>query len=141
VAAHYPFQKSSASSLARAHGIAQINIINYKILRGDVRIHSVVRMLRRSIPEHACVLYFNNPFAEPIFARVLAMSNCPRAWAPEDLSPISSSLATEPTAPKRSDVGACCALREHRFGSYWLSAGSYELRIFETANSWRSLSG
>ena len=74
VASHYPFGEVVGVEFSPAlHEIAEDNIRKYQSpARRCQNVRSVCADAATfALPEHDCVLYFNNPFAEPVFARVL----------------------------------------------------------------------
>ena len=74
VASHYPFGEVVGVEFSTAlHEIAEDNIRKYQSpARRCQNVRSVCADAATfALPEHDCVLYFNNPFAEPVFARVL----------------------------------------------------------------------
>jgi SAM-dependent methyltransferase len=151
VAAHYPFREVVGVEFSHElHGIAQINIINYKSsARRCQDIHSVCADAASfTIPEHACVLYFNNPFAEPIFARVLRNVQTAHERGHQKIYLLYQQLSGDLETDRTQNVAMlerAAFLREQqvrfRTGFTRFLLGSYELRIFETANSWRSIRG
>ena len=75
VAPHYPFREVVGVEFSpELHETAEANIRRYRSpQRRCPRVRSVCADAATfALPAPDCVLYFNNPFAEPVFARVLA---------------------------------------------------------------------
>ena len=94
-----------------------------------------------ALPDHDCVLYFNNPFAEPVFARVLANVQAAHERSHRKLHVLYQQLAGELETDRTHNLAMLersVFLRERqvRFPSrrsrYLL--GSYELRMFESVD-------
>jgi predicted RNA methylase len=71
VASHYPFRQVVGVEFSpELHEIAKENIRRYQNpARRCQAVHSICADAATfALPEHACVLYFNNPFAGPILA-------------------------------------------------------------------------
>jgi SAM-dependent methyltransferase len=144
VASHYPFRRAIGVEFSpELHEIAQENIRRYQSpARRCQAVYSVCADAATfALPEHACVLYFNNPFAGPIFARVLRNLQLARARARRKVYVLYQQLAGDLETDRTHNIAMLQGsgfLREKqvRFPTrrtrYLL--GSYELRIFESVD-------
>jgi SAM-dependent methyltransferase len=144
VASHYPFrQVLGVEFSSELHHIAQENIRRYQSpARRCQAVHSIcVDAATFALPEHACVLYFNNPFAGPVFARVLRNVQLAHERASRKVYVLYQQLAGDLETDRTNNVAMLQDsgfLREKqvrfptRRARYLL--GSYELRIFESVD-------
>jgi SAM-dependent methyltransferase len=144
VASHYPFREVVGVEFSPAlHQIAQDNIRKYQSpARRCQQVYSVCADAASfALPEHDCVLYFNNPFAEPVFARVLANIQASFERSPRRLHVLYQQLAGELETDRTGNIAmlegsAFLRERQVRFPSrrarYLL--GSYDLRRFESVD-------
>lgn len=144
VASHYPFREVVGVEFSPAlHQIAEDNIRRYQSpARRCRRVRSVCADATTfALPEHDCVLYFNNPFAEPVFAQVLANVRAAHEHSHRKLYILYQQLAGELETDRTHNVAMLEGsgfLRQGqvRFPSrrarYLL--GSYDLRIFESVD-------
>jgi hypothetical protein len=148
VASHYPFHEVVGAEFSgELHEIAQDNIHKY---RSPARRCQNVRSVRAdaatlALPERGCVLYFNNPFAGPVFARVLRNIEVAHERAHRKIYVLYQRLAGDLETDRTNNIAMleCSAfLREKRIrfpsrlSRYLL--GSYELRIFESVDQSRA---
>ena len=148
VASHYPFREVLGAEFApELHQIAQDNIRRYQ---SPARRCQDVRSICAdaagfALPEHDCVLYFNNPFAGPVFARVLGNVRAAHQRAHRKLYVLYQRLAGDLETDRTGNVAMlqrCGFLCERpvrfpsRLSRYLL--GSYELRIFESVDQPRT---
>jgi len=144
VASHYPFRQVIGVEFSpELHEIAQENIRRYQSpARRCQAVRSVCADAATfALPEHACVLYFNNPFAGPIFARVLRNLQVARERARCKVYVIYQQLAGDLETDRTHNIAMLQGsgfLREKqvRFPTRRTRCplGSYELRIFETVD-------
>jgi SAM-dependent methyltransferase len=144
VASHYPFREVVGVEFSPAlHEIAEDNIRKYQSpARRCQNVRSVCADAATfPLPEHNCVLYFNNPFAEPVFARVLGNVQAAHERSHRKLYVLYQQLAGELETDRTHNIAMLersMFLRERqvRFPSrrsrYLL--GSYELRMFESVD-------
>jgi SAM-dependent methyltransferase len=144
VASHYPFREVVGVEFSpQLHETAEANIRRYQNpLRRCQRVRSVCADAATfALPEPDCVLYFNNPFAEPVFARVLANVRAAQERSRGKLYVLYQQLAGELETDRTQNVvmlERSTFLRERhvRFPSrrarYLL--GSYDLRMFESVD-------
>jgi Methyltransferase domain len=144
IASHYPFREVVGVEFSPAlHEIAQDNIRRYQSPARRCRnVRSVCAdAASYALPERECVLYFNNPFAEPVFARVLANIQAAHARSHCKLYFLYQQLAGDLETDHTQNVAMLERsgfLRERhiRFPSrrsrYLLA--SYELRMFESVD-------
>lgn len=144
VASHYPFRQIVGIEFSpELHEIAQENIRRYQSsARRCQDVHSICADAATfALPEHACVFYFNNPFAGPIFARVLRNIQVARERAHRKVYVLYQQLADGLETDRTHNIAMLQDsgfLREKRVrfptrrSRYLL--GSYELRIFESVD-------
>jgi SAM-dependent methyltransferase len=142
VASHYPFREVVGVEFSPAlHEIAEDNIRRYQSpARRCQNVRSVCADAATfALPEHDCVLYFNNPFAEPVFARVLGNIQAAHERSHRKLYVLYQQLAGELEADRTHNIAMLersVFLRERqvRFPSRRARCllGSYELRMFES---------
>jgi len=142
VASHYPFREVVGVEFApELHQVAQDNIHKYRSpARRCQNVRSVCADAATfALPEQECVLYFNNPFAEPVFARVLRNIEVARERAHRKVYVLYQQLAGDLETDRTRNIARlqrCAFLRERqvrfptRRSRYLL--GSYELRVFES---------
>jgi Methyltransferase domain len=142
VASHYPFREVVGVEFSPAlHEVAEDNIRRYQSPARRCRnVRSVCADAAAfGLPDHDCVLYFNNPFAEPVFARVLANVRSAHERTPGKLYVLYQQLAGELETDRTHNVAMLERsgfLRERpvpfpsRRARFLL--GSYDLRIFES---------
>jgi hypothetical protein len=144
LASHYPFREVVGVEFSPAlHEIAQDNIRRYQSpARRCQNVHSVCADAATfALPEREYVLYFNNPFAEPVFTRVLDNIQAAHGRSQRKLYFLYQQLAGDLETDHTKNI----AMLEHspflrerlvRFPSrrsrYLL--GSYELRMFESVD-------
>jgi SAM-dependent methyltransferase len=144
VASHYPFREVVGVEFSPAlHRIAEDNIRRYQSPARRCRsVRSVCADAATfPLPDHDCVLYFNNPFAEPVFARVLANVQAAHQRSPRKLYVLYQQLVGELETDRTNNVAMLeCAgflrQRQVRFPSRrarWL-LGSYDLQMFESVD-------
>jgi SAM-dependent methyltransferase len=145
VASHYPFREVVGVEFSPAlHEIAEDNICKYQSpARRCQDVRSVCADAASfAPPEHDCVLYFNNPFAEPVFARVLGNVQAAHEHSYCKLYLLYQQLAGELETDRTHNIRMLersMFLRERqilfpsRRSRYLL--GSYELRMFESVAS------
>ena len=144
VAAHHPFREVVGIEFSpELHEIASSNIHSYTSPARRCRnVRSVCADAASfPIPERECVLYFNNPFAEPVFARVLANIRAAHEPHPaQELRALSTARRRPGGRPHRQHrdpaTGHLPPRRPVRFPTRRarLLLGSYELRIFESVD-------
>jgi SAM-dependent methyltransferase len=144
VASHYPFREVVGVEFSpELHETAEANIRRYQSpLRRCPRVRSVCADAATfALPAPDCVLYFNNPFAEPVFARVLANVQAAHESSRGKLYVLYQQLAGELETDRTQNIAILersAFLRERhvRFPSrrsrYLL--GSYDLRMFESVD-------
>jgi SAM-dependent methyltransferase len=143
VASHYPFRRVIGVEFSpELHEIAQENIRRYQSpARRCQAVYSVCADAATfALSEHACVLYFNNPFAGPVFARVLRNIQIARERARKVYvlyQQLAGDLETDRTRNIAMLQGSGFLHEKQvrfptRRSRYLL--GSYELRIFETVD-------
>lgn len=144
VASHYPFRQVVGVEFSpELHEIAQENIRRYQSpARRCQAVHSICADATTfGLPKHACVLYFNNPFGGPIFARVLHNLQVAREPAHPKVYVFYQQLAGDLETDRTHNIAMLQDsgfLREKqvrfptRRSRYLL--GSYELRIFESVD-------
>jgi Methyltransferase domain len=144
VASHYPFREVVGVEFSPAlHEIAQDNIRKYRSpARRCQNVRSVCADAARfALPEQACVLYFNNPFAGPIFACVLRNIQVLHERAHCKIHVLYQQLAGDLETDRTDNIAMLERsgfLREKpirflsRRSRYLL--GSYEPRIFESVD-------
>jgi Methyltransferase domain len=144
VASHYPFHEVVGVEFSpELHQIAEENIQKYRSpARRCQNVRSVCAdAASLELPEHECVLYFNNPFAEPVFARVLRNIQAVHERGHHRIYVLYQRLAGDLEADHTSNIAMLersAFLREKqvrfpsRFSRYLL--GSYEMRIFESVD-------
>ena len=145
VASHYPFREVVGVEFSLAlHETAKGNIRRYQSpARRCQRVRSVCADAATfALPEHDCVLYFNNPFAEPVFAQVLANVRAAHERSRGKLYVLYQQLAGELETDRTHNVAMLersefLRPRQVRFPSrrvrYLL--GSYDLRMFESIDA------
>jgi SAM-dependent methyltransferase len=142
VASHYPFREVVGVEFSpELHEIAEDNIRRYRSPARRCReVRSVCADAAAfALPGRDCVLYFNNPFAEPVFARVLANVQTAHARSRGKLYVLYQQLAGELETDRTGNVAMLERsgfLRERRVRfptrrSRYLLA-SYDLRMFES---------
>ena len=144
VAAHHPFREVVGVEFSpELHEIASSNIRSYTSPARRCRnVHSVCADAASfPIPERERVLYFNNPFAGPVFARVLANIRAAHERAPHKSYVLYQQLAGDLEADRTDNIATlqrAAFLRERRVRFPSRRArfllGSYELRIFESVD-------
>jgi SAM-dependent methyltransferase len=144
VASHYPFREVVGVEFSpELHEIAEDNIRRYQSPSRRCRhVRSVCADAADFVlPDHDCVLYFNNPFAEPVFVQVLANVQSARERSRRKLYVLYQQLAGELETDRTHNVAMlerAGFLRERpvRFPSRRARflLGSYELRIFESVD-------
>jgi Methyltransferase domain len=144
VASHYPFRRVVGVEFSsELHQIAQENIRRYQSPARRCRaVYSVCADAATfALPERACVLYFNNPFAGPVFARVLGNIQVAHERAHPKLYALYQQLAGDLETDRTDNIAMLRDsgfLREKqvrfptRRSRYLL--GSYELRVFESVD-------
>jgi SAM-dependent methyltransferase len=144
VASHYPFRQVVGVEFStELHQIAQENIRRYQSpARRCQAVHSICTDAATfALPEHACVLYFNNPFAGPVFAQVLRNVQVAHERARRKVYVLYQQLAGDLESDRTNNIAMLQDsgfLREKRVrfptrrSRYLL--GSYELRIFESVD-------
>jgi SAM-dependent methyltransferase len=144
VASHYPFRQVVGVEFSpELHEIAQENIRKYQSpARRCQAVYSVCAdAATLALPEQACVLYFNNPFAGPIFACVLHNLQVAHQRARRKVYVLYQQLADDLETDRTHNIAMLQGsgfLREHqvrfptRRSRYLL--GSYELRVFESVD-------
>jgi predicted RNA methylase len=144
VASHYPFRRVVGVEFSpELHEIAQENIRRYQSPARRCRdVQSICTDATTfALPEHACVLYFNNPFAGPVFARVLRNIQIARERASRKVYVLYQQLADDLETDRTHNVAMLQRsgfLREQqvqfptRRSRYLLS--SYELRVFTSVD-------
>jgi hypothetical protein len=144
VASHYPFREVVGVEFSpELHEIAQENIRRYSSpARRSQNVHSICADAATfPLPEHECVLYFNNPFAGPIFAGVLRNIQDAHQRAHRKVYVLYQQLAGDLETDRTPNIAMLERsefLREKqirfpsRLARYLL--GSYELRIFESVD-------
>lgn len=144
VASHYPFRQVTGVEFSpELHKIAQDNIRRYQspARRCQVVCSVCADAATFALPEHACVLYFNNPFAGPVFARVLRNLQVAHERARRKVYVLYQQLAGDLETDRTDNIAMLQGsdfLREKqvrfptRRSRYLL--GSYELRIFESVD-------
>jgi SAM-dependent methyltransferase len=145
VASHYPFLEVVGVEFSRAlHEIAEDNIRKYQSpTRRCQNVRSVCADAATfALPEHDCVLYFNNPFAAPVFADVLGNIRAAYERSHCKIHVLYQQLAGELEVDRSNNVAlleqsSFLSERQVRFPStrarYLLR--SYELRMFESVDS------
>ncbi len=144
VASHYPFGEVVGVEFSPTlHEIADDNIRKYQSpARRCQNVRSVCADAATfALPEHDCVLYFNNPFAEPVFARVLGNVRAAHERSHRKLHVLYQQLAGELETDRTHNLAMLersVFLRERQVGfpshrSRCL-LGSYELRMFESVD-------
>jgi hypothetical protein len=142
VASHYPFREVIGVEFSpELHELALENIRRYRSPeRRCPRVRSVwADAAAFPIPERECVLFFNNPFAGPVFDRVLANAQAAHQRAQRKLYVLYQQLAGDLETDRTQNIALLRGsgfLRERpvRFPSRstrWLLR-SYELRVFES---------
>jgi SAM-dependent methyltransferase len=143
-ASHYPFRQVIGVEFSpELHEIAEENIRRYQSsARRCQAVYSVCADAATfTLPEHACVLYFNNPFAGPIFARVLHNLQAAGEPAPRKVYLFYQQLAGDLETDRTHNIAMLqgsgfLSEKQVRFPTrrsrYLL--GSYELRIFESVD-------
>jgi SAM-dependent methyltransferase len=144
VASHYPFRQVVGVEFSpELHEIAEENIRRYQ---NPARRCQAMRSICAdaatfALPEHACVLYFNNPFAGPILAQVLRNIHVAREPAHPKVYVLYQQLAGDLETDRTQNIAMLQDsgfLRERqlrfptRRSRYLL--GSYDLRIFESVD-------
>jgi Methyltransferase domain len=144
VASHYPFREVVGAEFSpELHEIAQDNVHRYRSpARRCQNVRSVCADAATfALPERECVLYFNNPFAEPVFARVLGNIQAAHERSRRKVYVLYQRLAGDLETDRTSNVAMLersAFLRENqirfpsRLSRYLL--GSYELRVFESVD-------
>ena len=144
VASHYPFREVIGVEFSPAlHEIAEDNIRKYQSpARRCQQVRSVCADAASfALPQHDCVLYFNNPFAEPVFARVLGNVQAAHERAQRKLYVLYQQLADDLETDRTGNIAMLersVFLRERqvsfpsRRARYLL--GSYDLRMFESVD-------
>ena len=144
VASHYPFrQVVGVEFSAELHQIAHENIRRYQSpARRCQAVQSICADAAAfALPAHACVLYFNNPFAGPVFARVLRNVQVAHERTRVKVYVLYQQLAGDLETDRTNNIAMLQDsgfLREKqvrfptRRSRYLL--GSYELRIFESVD-------
>ena len=142
VAAHYPFaQVVGAEFSPELHAMAEANIAGY--LRAERPARSVRSVCADAatfdLPEQDLVLYFNNPFAGPVFDQVLKNIQAAHERSGRKVyvlyQQLASGLEQDPT-DNLATLQRCEFLRERavrypsRVAGFLL--GSYDLRVFES---------
>jgi len=144
VASHYPFREVVGVEFSPAlHEIAEDNIRRYQ---SPERLCQNVRSVSADaasfpIREREYVLYFNNPFAEPVFARVLGNIQAAHERSHRKLYVLYQQLAGDLETDRTQNIAMLERsgfLRErhvrfHCRPSRYLLA-SYDLRIFESTD-------
>jgi SAM-dependent methyltransferase len=144
VASHYPFREVVGVEFSpELNQAAEANIRKYQSpLRRCWRVRSVCADAATfAIPEPDCVLYFNNPFAEPVFAQVLDNVRAAHQRSRGKFYVLYQQLAGELETDRTENVAMleCSEFlheRRIRFPSrrsrYLL--GSYDMRLFESVD-------
>jgi hypothetical protein len=144
VASHYPFREVVGAEFSpELHEIAQDNIQKYQSAARRCRnVRSICAdAASLELPEQECVLYFNNPFAEPVFGDVLGNIQAVHEHAHRKIYVLYQRLAGDLETDRTNNIAmleASTFLRERqirfpsRFSRYLL--GSYEMRIFESVD-------
>lgn len=144
VASHYPFREVVGVEFSpELHETAEANIRRYESpMRRCRHVRSVCADAATfALPELDCVLYFNNPFAEPIFAQVLANVRAAHERSRGKFYFLYQQLAGELETDRTQNVAMLersAFLRERhvRFPSRWSRylLGSYDMRMFESVD-------
>jgi len=144
VAAHHPFREVVGVEFSpELHEIAASNIRMYTSPARRCRnVRSVCADAASfRIPEGDRILYFNNPFAAPVFAQVLANIRAAHERAPTKSYVLYQQLAGDLETDRTDNIAImqrAAFLRERpiRFLSRRARflLGSYELRIFESVD-------
>jgi SAM-dependent methyltransferase len=144
VASHYPFREVIGVEFSRElHQTAEDNIRRYQSpARRCKRVRSVCADAATfPLPDHDCVLYFNNPFAEPVFAQVLANVQAAYQRSHRKLFVLYQQLAGELETDRTHNIAMLeragfLRQRQVRFPSRraWFLLGSYDLRMFESVD-------
>jgi SAM-dependent methyltransferase len=144
VAAHHPFCEVVGVEFSpELHEIASGNIRSYTSPARRCRnVHSVCADAASfPIPQRERVLYFNNPFAGPVFAQVLANIRAAHERAPHKSYVLYQQLAGDLETDRTDNIATlqrAAFLRERRVRFPSRRArfllGSYELRIFESVD-------
>ena len=145
IASHYPFREVIGVEFSNLlHEIAKDNIRRYQSpARRCQNVRSVCADAATfGLPERDYVLYFNNPFAEPVFAQVLANVRAAHERSRGKLYVLYQQLAGELETDRTHNVAMLersefFRPRQVRFPSrrvrYLL--GSYDLRMFESIDA------
>jgi SAM-dependent methyltransferase len=144
VAAHHAFREVVGIEFSpELHEIASGNLRGYTSpARRCWNVHSICAdAASYPIPQRDRVLYFNNPFAGPVFARVLANIRAAHERAPYKSYVLYQQLASDLEADRTDNIASlqrAAFLRERRVRFPSRRArfllGSYELRIFESVD-------
>jgi hypothetical protein len=144
VASHYPFREVIGVEFSHAlHEIAEDNIRRYQSpARRCPNVRSVsADAASFALQEREYVLYFNNPFAEPVFARVLGNAQAAHEGSHHKLYLLYQQLASDLETDRTQNIAMLERsgfLRERhvhfpsRRSRYLL--GSYNLRMFESVD-------
>lgn len=144
VASEYPFKEIVGVEFSRElHDIACSNISRYvspaQRCRNVRAVHGDATEF--AIPAQDCVLYFNNPFAEPVMAEVLANVAAAHEAYHKRIFVLYQQLRHEPASDRTENLAMIAALpflRERRVSLPSLTArvllGSHSLRIFESVS-------
>jgi SAM-dependent methyltransferase len=142
VASHYPFREVVGVEFSpELDQIAEDNIRRYQSpARRCERVRSVCAdAATYPLSDDDCVLYFNNPFAEPVFARVLANVQAAHQRSHHKIFVLYQQLAGELETDRTHNVATLerarfLCQRQVRFPSRRARflLGSYDLRIFES---------
>ena len=142
VASHYPFCEVVGVEFSpELDQIAEDNIRRYQSpARRCQRVRSVCAdAATYPLPDDDCVLYFNNPFAEPVFARVLANVQAAHQDSHHKIFVLYQQLAGELEGDRTYNVAMLeragfLRQRQVRFPSRRARflLGSYDLRMFES---------
>jgi hypothetical protein len=142
VASHYPFREVVGVEFSLTlHETAEENIRRYRSpMRLCERVRSVgIDATTFDLSEHDCVLYFNNPFAEPVFTQVLANVQAVHARSQNKVYVLYQQLAGELEGDHTQNVAMLERsefLRERKVSFPSRRArgllASYDLHVFES---------